>query len=34
VPENSGYMVAAYVVAAVLYVGYAVWLLSRKGRGE
>ena len=28
-PENSGYMVAAYVVAAVLYAGYALWLWRR-----
>lgn len=28
-PENHGYMVAAYVVAAILYGGYAVWLLVR-----
>ena len=28
-PENSGYMVAAYVVVAVLYGGYALWLLGR-----
>jgi len=32
-PQNGGYMVAAYVIAAVLYVGYAVWLLTR-GKGE
>jgi hypothetical protein len=30
-PDNSGFMVAAYTVVAVLYVGYAVWLL-RRGR--
>jgi hypothetical protein len=29
VPDNGGFMVAAYVVAAVLYGGYAVWLLGR-----
>jgi len=28
-PENSGYMVAAYIVATVLYGGYSVWLLIR-----
>ena len=28
-PANGGYMVAAYVVAAVLYVGYSAWLLWR-----
>ena len=28
-PENSGFMVAAYVVVAVLYGGYALWLLAR-----
>jgi hypothetical protein len=32
VPENSGYMVAAYVVAAVLYAGYALWLWRRGKR--
>ncbi len=31
-PENSGYMVAAYVVAAVLYAGYALWLWRRGKR--
>jgi hypothetical protein len=30
-PDNGGFMVAAYTVAAVLYVGYALWLL-RRGR--
>jgi hypothetical protein len=29
VPQNGGYMVAAYVVAAVILVGYAVSLYSR-----
>ena len=28
-PANGGYMVAAYVIAAVLYAGYAAWLLWR-----
>ena len=28
-PDNRGFMVAAYVVAAVLYGGYALWLWSR-----
>ncbi len=28
-PDNGGYMVAAYVVAALLYGGYAAWLLWR-----
>ena len=28
-PENRGFMVAAYVVAGVLYVGYALWLWNR-----
>ena len=28
-PANGGYAVAAYVIAAVLYLGYAVWLLGR-----
>ena len=32
-PQNGGYMVAAYVIAAVLYVGYSVWLL-RKGKAK
>jgi hypothetical protein len=30
-PETGGYMVAAYVAGAVLYLGYAVYLLN-KGR--
>ena len=30
-PENSSYMVAAYVVAAVIYLGYAARLLLRAG---
>ena len=28
-PDNSSYMVAAYVVAGVLYGGYTLWLLLR-----
>jgi hypothetical protein len=28
-PENGGYMVAAYVVTAVILVGYAVMLVRR-----
>lgn len=28
-PENSGYMIAAYVVAGILYGGYAAWLWIR-----
>jgi len=28
-PENTGFMVAAYVVLGVLYSGYAVWLVWR-----
>jgi len=28
-PDNAGYMVAAYVVTAVILVGYAVSLLAR-----
>ena len=29
VPQNAGYMVAAYIVAAVILVGYAVTLFRR-----
>ncbi len=29
-PDNQGFMVAAYVVLGVLYGGYAVWLLRRR----
>jgi hypothetical protein len=29
VPQNSGYMVAAYIVAAVILVGYALALYRR-----
>jgi hypothetical protein len=28
-PANGGYMVAAYVISAVLYAGYSAWLLWR-----
>ena len=28
-PENTGFMVAAYVIAAVIVVGYAISLLVR-----
>jgi hypothetical protein len=31
-PENGGYMVAAYVVTAVILVGYAVMLVRRARR--
>ena len=31
-PENAGYMVAAYVVTAVILVGYAVMLVRRARR--
>jgi len=33
VPDNSGYMVAAYIVAAVLYTSYTFWLYL-KGRRD
>jgi hypothetical protein len=29
-PDNQSYMIAAYVVLAVLYGVYALWLLKRK----
>jgi len=32
VPQNAGYMAAAYVVAAVILLGYAVSLYKRSGR--
>jgi len=32
-PQNGGYMAAAYIVAAVIYLGYAV-SLWRRGRAE
>jgi hypothetical protein len=28
-PDTSGYMVAAYVAAAVIYLGYAAWMFWR-----
>lgn len=28
-PDNGGYMVAAYVIAAVIYAGYALWVLKK-----
>ena len=31
-PENGGYMVAAYVVTAVILVGYAILLVRRARR--
>ena len=31
-PTNGGYMIAAYVVAAVIYLGYAVRLMLRAAR--
>ena len=31
-PENGGFMVAAYVAAAVIYLGYAIWLWRRGKR--
>lgn len=29
-PDNGNFMIAAYVILAVLYVGYTVWLLRKK----
>jgi hypothetical protein len=29
-PETGGFMVAAYVAAAVLYLGYAAYLLNKR----
>jgi hypothetical protein len=29
-PENTGFMIAAYCVLGVLYVGYAVYLLLKR----
>lgn len=31
-PENSGYMVAAYLITAVVLIGYAVLLVRRARR--
>ena len=31
-PDNASYMYAAYTIAAVVYVGYAVALLRRRAR--
>jgi hypothetical protein len=31
-PQNAGYMVAAYVVAGVILVGYAGWLIRKAKR--
>jgi nucleoside recognition membrane protein YjiH len=35
-PENSGYMVAAYVVTAVIYLGYTgtLWLRAKRAVKE
>lgn len=33
VPQNGGYMIAAYVVAAVILVGYTLSLYLRARRG-
>ncbi len=33
-PENAPYMIAAYVVAAVIVVGYALALIRRGRRGD
>ena len=35
-PENTGYMVAAYVAAAVIYLGYTatLWWRARKAVGR
>lgn len=29
-PDNGGYMIAAYVICAVLYGGYTLYLLRKK----
>jgi hypothetical protein len=29
-PENTGFMIAAYVILGVLYVGYAAYLLLKR----
>ncbi len=28
-PDNSGFMIAAYVILGVLYLGYTVWVLRQ-----
>jgi hypothetical protein len=33
-PETGGFMVAAYVAAAVIYLGYSAYLLGKGGRKE
>ena len=33
-PDNSGYFHAAYVVAAVVYLGYALLLVRRRARAR
>ena len=33
-PDNSGFMVAAYTVLGVLYLGYVVWVLGRGRDGR
>jgi hypothetical protein len=33
-PENGAYMIAAYTVAAVVLLGYAVSLIRRAGRRD
>lgn len=33
-PDNSGYMVAAYIVTAIVLGGYAVWLAFRVWRSR
>jgi hypothetical protein len=31
-PDNGQYLLAAYLVAGVVYLGYALWLVRRGGR--
>ena len=33
-PQNGGYMVAAYVIAAVIYLSYVIWLWRRSRLGD
>jgi hypothetical protein len=33
-PDNAGYFHAAYIVAAVVYVGYALLLVRRRARAR